>query len=326
MQRKCYSWTLNNYTSEDIERIRQHEHLFDYAIWGREIAPETGTPHLQGYFKFKTKQRFNTVRAILGGRGHLEGSKGSPKQNHDYCAKSGDYETVGDLVVASQSSLELVCQMLKDGVRLAQIAADYPSIFVRHHRGLRELSLILGVVKPRDFKTGKWAAARSIPESLSRFRANLLLKVRWMILSLLVLVSEVLVFYGASGTGKSRRAAELCGSESTYYKPRGKWWDGYANQDNVIIDDFYGWLSFDEFLRIADRYPCRVEVKGGFAEFTSKRIIITSNQAPSQWWRGEWFKGEQLKALTRRLDVVCFYSAHSGLPHEINCQGDCDKE
>lgn len=136
----------------------------------------------------------------------------------------------------------------------------------------------------------------------------------------------MLVFYGASGTGKSRRAAELCGSESTYYKPRGKWWDGYANQDNVIIDDFYGWLSFDEFLRIADRYPCRVEVKGGFAEFTSKRIVITSNQAPSQWWRGEWFKGEQLKALTRRLDVVCFYSAHSGLPHEINCQGDCDKE
>lgn len=134
------------------------------------------------------------------------------------------------------------------------------------------------------------------------------------------------MFYGASGTGKSRRAAELCGSESTYYKPRGKWWDGYANQDNVIIDDFYGWLSFDEFLRIADRYPCRVEVKGGFAEFTSKRIVITSNQAPSQWWRGDWFKGEQLKALTRRLDVVCFYSAHSGLPHEINCQGDCDKE
>lgn len=42
-----------------------------------------------------------------------------------------------------------------------------------------------------------------------------------------------------------------------YYKPRGELWDGYHQQPSVIIDDFYGWLKYDELLKISDRYLLR---------------------------------------------------------------------
>ena len=35
-------------------------------------------------------------------------------------------------------------------------------------------------------------------------------------------------------------------------------------------DDFYGWIKFDEMLRLLDRYPLLVETKGGTTHFTSR--------------------------------------------------------
>ena len=61
-----------------------------------------------------------------------------------------------------------------------------------------------------------------------------------------------------------------------YYKPRGDWWDGYKQHECVIIDDFYGWIKYDDLLKICDRYPYQVPVKGSFEQFTSKYIWITS--------------------------------------------------
>lgn len=118
---------------------------------------------------------------------------------------------------------------------------------------------------------------------------------------------DVTVLFGAAGTGKSYRAANESRSEPTYYKPRGKWWDGYEQHPHVVIDDFYGWIPFDDLLRVLDQYPCRVEYKGGFKEFNSRRIWITSNQAPEDWYKGEWFGDTQRLALRRRLTRVIEY-------------------
>lgn len=46
-----WCFTVNNYRREDIKNLLESEHL-DYVIIGEETAPETGTPHLQGYLKF----------------------------------------------------------------------------------------------------------------------------------------------------------------------------------------------------------------------------------------------------------------------------------
>lgn len=30
----------------------------------------------------------------------------------------------------------------------------------------------------------------------------------------------------------------------------------------MVIDDFYGWIPYDEMLRVMDRYPHKVPIKG----------------------------------------------------------------
>jgi len=114
------------------------------------------------------------------------------------------------------------------------------------------------------------------------------------------------VFFGESGAGKSYSARLLAG-ESVFYKQRGKWWCGYAQEETVIIDDFYGWIEYDELLRLADSYPHRVEVKGSSTEFLAKRIIVTSNTSWTGWYKGEWFTGERRYALGRRITRLYYF-------------------
>lgn len=95
-------------------------------------------------------------------------------------------------------------------------------------------------------------------------------------------------------------AADLCTGINTYYKPRGQWWDGYDGHDSVVVDDFYGWMACDELLRVCDRYPCKVPVKGAFVEFVAKNIYITSNRHVWEWYHFEAFDPS---TILRRVNV-----------------------
>lgn len=96
----------------------------------------------------------------------------------------------------------------------------------------------------------------------------------------------LMVLVGPPGCGKS---CYVCRDDRKYYKPRGPWWDGYDSHPNVVIDDFYGWISYDELLRVCDRYPCKVPVKGTFVEFVSKWTFFTSNKHVWEWYSFETF-------------------------------------
>ena len=66
--------------------------------------------------------------------------------------------------------------------------------------------------------------------------------------------------------------------------------DNYAHQDAVCLDEFYGWLQWDVLLRLADRYPLLVETKGGQIQFSSKKLIFTSNTEPTKWYKEVYFE------------------------------------
>lgn len=99
--------------------------------------------------------------------------------------------------------------------------------------------------------------------------------------------TEVIVIQGPTGTGKSRWAME--NYPDAYWKQRSQWWDGYADHQAVVIDEFYGWLPFDLLLRLCDRYPLLVESKGGQVNFVAKTIVITTNQIPALWYKNAYF-------------------------------------
>ena len=43
-------FTINDYSEEDIQEMKMFGTEYcTYIVFGKEIAPSTGTPHLQGY-------------------------------------------------------------------------------------------------------------------------------------------------------------------------------------------------------------------------------------------------------------------------------------
>lgn len=65
-----------------------------------------------------------------------------------------------------------------------------------------------------------------------------------------------------------------------------KWWEGYCNQDVVLIDDVgmtHLWMG--DFLKTwGDRYAFRAEIKQDSIVARPKKIIVTSNYTPQELW------------------------------------------
>jgi len=86
VRRWCF--TLNNYTPEEIAKLQNLSDRVTYIIFGKEIAPTTGTPHLQGYLELKAKTRVGGVKELLGcARVHLVVARGTAEENTTYCSK-----------------------------------------------------------------------------------------------------------------------------------------------------------------------------------------------------------------------------------------------
>lgn len=271
VRRFCFTW--NNYTSEDYERACEFiKSNCKYGIIGKEIAPSTGTAHLQGFCNLQKPMRFNTIKKRLNNGIHIEKANGSDEDNQKYCSKTGEFfETGVPQSQGKRNDLAAVVDSISSGANITSVAEHFPCAFIKYHRGIKEYIKTIRPVPVRDFKT------------------------------------EVFYYYGEPGTGKSRTALEEAknrGMDSIYYKPRGLWWDGYQQQECVIIDDFYGWIKYDEMLKIMDRYPYKVQIKGGFEEFTSKYIWITSNVDTDLLYK---FEGYNTAAFERRLSIKKFF-------------------
>lgn len=113
---------------------------------------------------------------------------------------------------------------------------------------------------------------------------------------------EVHVFWGDTGTGKSRDAWQQAGVDAYPKNPRTKWWDGYRSQECVVIDEFRGDIDVANLLRWFDRYPVLVEIKGSSLPLQAKQIWITSNLSPRQWY--PTLDEKTVDALLRRLNVI----------------------
>lgn len=110
-------------------------------------------------------------------------------------------------------------------------------------------------------------------------------------------------WYGPTGTGKSRKI--WTDYPEHFAKPVNKWWDGYAGQEVVCIEE---WEPKNECtaakLKIwADRYPFPAEIKGGtIQKIRPTKIIVTSNYTIEECFPRE----EDHLPLKRRFKEVFF--------------------
>ncbi|QGM49342.1 replication-associated protein [Elk circovirus Banff/2019] len=273
---KRWVFTLNNPSPEEETHIANLDgNMFDYFIVGIEGLGEGRTRHLQGFANFVKKKTFNQVKRLFGIRCHIEKAKGTDLQNKEYCSKENTLlvEVGAPRYQGRRSDLSAAVSTALERGSLVPVAELHPETFVRYHRGLSELLKVTGKSQSRDWKTA------------------------------------VHVIVGPPGSGKSRWAAEFADKTATYWKPsRNKWWDGYNGQEVVVLDDYYGWLPFDDLLRLCDRYPLTVETKGGTVPFLARSILITSNKEPQEWYSSDAVP--VVEALYRRITTLRFWKTH----------------
>jgi len=294
-----WCFTLNN-PSSDILLASWTQVKFLCAVLETGAS---GTPHFQGYMELKTSRTLSQVKAIFLGDPHLEMRISTKKAALSYVLKTmkEGYRTSTEFVTSCTSEgfrsispipgwnqleyppviifgfegtwkelfdscaerisvakrLEQVRLQLQEGAGQLEIADNDFELWVKYNKAFQHYALLQS--KPRDFKT------------------------------------KVIVVQGPTGTGKSRYALDF--DPSGYWKPRNQWWDGYNGQNTVVLDEFYGWLQFDQLLRLCDRYPLNVEIKGGTVNFSSETIIITTNKHPRDWYNNVYFD-----AFVRRVD------------------------
>lgn len=274
-QSKYWCFTLNNYTDAEENTLQTWlRESASYATYGYEIG-ECGTPHLQGYLELEKRVRFATLKNKLSTCGldriHLERRKGNAQQASDYCHKEsikpGFFYGTLSKGQGSRSDLIQLREDLLAQKPLHEIAQEHFGNFIRYQRGI------------------------------NAFRSIMAEQRNWQM--------EVHVFWGKTGTGKTRRVFAECASsgEAVYSHPGGPWFDGYDQQPVVLFDEFSGsYFALPYLLKLLDRYPMQVPIKGGFVSFIPRKIYITSNYAPESWYGSA--KTEHVAALIRRLTNV----------------------
>lgn len=232
---------------------QQHEDLLRYFICQLEKCPRTERLHFQGYAQFNEKTSFKRAAECLGMPGaHFEKPKYDSSVQVRYCSKAKSY-------IAGPWECGEYCEMqgertdLKRAAALVKegkIDAVEDNTYIKYHRGLNALAL------------------RDAPRRTE--------------------MPMVFILWGPTGTGKSHTARAVT-QENAYWHPGGHWWDGYITGRDVVVDEYEPttW-SLTFILRLLDKYPLRVPVKGGYVEFNSKLIVITSHFNPEEWYFDRW--------------------------------------
>lgn len=129
---------------------------------------------------------------------------------------------------------------------------------------------------------------------------------------------ELVLFFGPPGCGKTQLARSQF--EDSYFLPIGKnlWFTPSAHgARHVVLDDFKANLSLSDALRLFDRYPLEVEIKGGHIWFYPETFIVTTNLSPHLWYNYQE-RDQQKEALFRRFSAAYrFYKNPEGVPRPV---------
>lgn len=266
-----YCFTMNNWTPESYAALVAK--TYKYLILGKEIAPSTGTEHLQGFVCFPNARLLTAVIKDFPGC-HVTACTGTVQQNIDYCMKEGNYAEFGTRPItqadkgllgatAEKARWEQARQQAKEG-NMDEIDSE---LYIKYINSFKKI--------------------RADQEMLTDLPDTEL---------------QHLWYYGPTGTGKSRTAREA--NPNLYLKMCNKWWDGYDGQSCVLLEDFDIKHSvLLHHLKIwGDRYKFPGEKKGTCHHIRPKLVIVTSNYHPRDIWPGE----TEVDPILRRFKVVHF--------------------
>lgn len=235
--------------------------LMSFFIGQREVCPKTGKKHYQCYFELEKKKCLKPlIKHLEENFGHhdfhVEIALGTQLQNITYCTKEEtqykrpkSFRLGIPMEQGQRNDLQDIADAIIAGKTDYEILMSNPTWF-HHERYIKKLR----EVRLHNYKT----IQREI---------------------------EVKYIYGDPGSGKSRQVFEEIGDKK-YYMPippknGNLWFDGYDGEDILWLEDIdEDSISRTLFLRLLDRYPLTLEVKGGITHACWTKVYITSNFEP----------------------------------------------
>ncbi len=274
-------FTINN----PEEATTFDEGLMHYLVYQEEIGEE-GTYHFQGYCELKNQTRMAALKRLLGGERnvHLETRRGTQEQAIAYCKKEesridGPYEFGQPRSQGKRMDLEAFKDEVMAGKRKRDLVDDHVGVIARY---------------PKFYDT---LMQMNRPERTTELEVSLLI--------------------GETGTGKTRSVYDQYhGENELFMTPLNNgtmWWDGYDRHKIVLLDDFSGaacHMTLTTLLRLLDRYPISVPIKGSYTWWLPDKVFVTTNILPKHWFKWE-NRLEQYKALARRFHKVITYKANT---------------
>ena len=250
-----------------------------FLVFQLERGEEGQHDHYQGYLELAKSQPLSWVRNQLSNTAHWEIRQGTPEEAILYCQKEetrirGPF-LFGDPSSGERSRTDLVDfrDAIKSGKRRSDLFETFPGMMARY---------------PRFYDT--FMRTRRPPVTTD---------------------FKVILYYGETGIGKTRWVHEHWTNKPGGFWDlpvitSGMWFDGYDGEAYVLFDDFAGAaskVSLTTLLRLLDRYPIQVPVKGSFVWWHPRRIAITTNVHPNKWYKWSGRKSSYL-ALKRRFTKI----------------------
>lgn len=236
-------------------------------VWLRgqqERGHDTGYEHWQLFATFNKKVRLATVKRTFGNACHAEPSRSAAAEEYVFkedTAIPGTRFSLGEKPFNRNSRTDWA--LAKEKAKSGLIDDVPPDVYIKYYNTLKNIAKD-NMTKPTDLDNvcGVW-------------------------------------IYGPAGVGKSHYARDHY--PNAYMKMQNKWWCGYQNEENVILDDFDS-KQLGHHLKIwADKYSFIAETKGYAINIRPKKFIITSNYRIDEIFNED----EALcAAITRRFNII----------------------
>lgn len=242
-----------------------------YIIVGREVCPTTKRLHDQGFVYFSgARTSIKNVAKELG-KCRVKMCDGNLDQNCDYCSKDEKVREFGIRPKqGNRTDLQAIRNSIMEGsVTVDDILCEHPDVYHQYGRTLHKLEdLYLRKKYKTEPTVGLW-------------------------------------LWGATGVGKSHEAFKDYNPATHYVYPNDLgWWDGYTNQETVIINEFRGGIPYGYLLELCDKYPVSVRRRGREPmPFTAKKLIITSSLPPEEVYNNIAIN-DSIDQLKRRFKIV----------------------
>lgn len=254
------NWCWTYNNYVNVEELEEKlKKVCNYFIYGYEVGKRRGTPHLQGYLELKNPKSLEGGMKKIHPTIYWDQRRGTQEEAIIYCKKGEDVVEWG--TKASQGKRSDI-DNVKQWVKEGK-TMSYICENASSYQSMKTAEFMLKYQKPK------------------------------------AIVREVTWLYGPSGTEKTKQAFEEL-PDAAFVSMKNGFIIGYDGEEEVIIDDLRkDDIKYNELLRMLDRYPHTVNVKGGSRAWNAKRIFITSPHHPKTF-----SSREESKQILRRITTL----------------------